>query len=222
MAEKPAPSKRISEKSTKQDMLDAYQKVQIIAEKTVEGSSQSRSLAELQELLLEQGRRRQAVGPPGASDPTTPVNACRGGSAMKATLFVSMAVGVLLAAGCASGPKKAPVQDKRPEVAATDGAGINPEARGTLSLINADVRQVLALYSGLTGTELEMPKDAPVPRWTITLEDRSGRPGVEIAKLIEAVLRDQAGVVLTHLDGKRVAVSYDDSARNRPREAARP
>ena len=141
---------------------------------------------------------------------------------MKTTLLAGAAVGILLAAGCASGPKEAPVQDKRPEVGATGGAGANPEARGTLTLINADVRQVLALYGGLTGTELEMPKDAPVPRWTITLEDRSGRPGAEIAKLIEAVLRDQAGVVLTHLDGKRVVVSYDDSARNRPREAAGP
>ena len=35
----------------------AYQKVQIIAEKTVEGTSQSRSLAELQKLLIEQSRK---------------------------------------------------------------------------------------------------------------------------------------------------------------------
>ncbi len=40
-----------------QQLEAAYQKVQIIAEKTVEGSSQSRSLAELQKLLLEQGRK---------------------------------------------------------------------------------------------------------------------------------------------------------------------
>ncbi len=41
----------------------AYQKVQIIAEKTVEGSSQSRSLAELQKLLVEQGRKAPADKP---------------------------------------------------------------------------------------------------------------------------------------------------------------
>ncbi|HXP61830.1 MAG TPA: hypothetical protein VN829_15150 [Dongiaceae bacterium] len=40
-----------------QQLEAAYQKVQIIAEKSVEGSSQSRSLAELQKLLVEQGRK---------------------------------------------------------------------------------------------------------------------------------------------------------------------
>ena len=40
-----------------QQLEAAYQKVQIIAEKTVEGSSQSRSLADLQKLLVEQGRK---------------------------------------------------------------------------------------------------------------------------------------------------------------------
>ncbi len=40
-----------------QQLEAAYQKVQVIAEKTVEGSSQSRSLADLQKLLIEQGRK---------------------------------------------------------------------------------------------------------------------------------------------------------------------
>jgi len=46
-----------------QQLEAAYQKVQIIAEKTVEGSSQSRSLAELQKLLVEQGRKAAADKP---------------------------------------------------------------------------------------------------------------------------------------------------------------
>ena len=40
-----------------QQLEAAYQKVQDIAEKTVEGASQSKSLAELQKLLLDQGRK---------------------------------------------------------------------------------------------------------------------------------------------------------------------
>ena len=40
-----------------QQLETSYQKVQEIAEKTVEGTSQSRSLAELQKLLIEQGRK---------------------------------------------------------------------------------------------------------------------------------------------------------------------
>ncbi len=40
-----------------QQLEAAYQKVQDIAEKTVEGTSQARALAELQKLLLEQGRK---------------------------------------------------------------------------------------------------------------------------------------------------------------------
>jgi hypothetical protein len=42
-----------------QQLEAAYQKVQDIAEKTVEGSSQARSLAELQKLLIEQGRKNR-------------------------------------------------------------------------------------------------------------------------------------------------------------------
>lgn len=40
-----------------QQLESAYQKVQDIAEKTVEGSSQAKSLADLQRLLIEQGRK---------------------------------------------------------------------------------------------------------------------------------------------------------------------
>jgi len=40
-----------------QQLEAAYQKVQDIAEKTVEGSSQSKTLADLQKLLVEQSRR---------------------------------------------------------------------------------------------------------------------------------------------------------------------
>jgi hypothetical protein len=38
----------------------AYQKVQEIAEKAIEGSSQAKSLADLQKLLAEQGRKISA------------------------------------------------------------------------------------------------------------------------------------------------------------------
>ena len=43
-----------------QQLEAAYQKVQDIAEKTVEGSSQARTLADLQRLLVEQGRKGAA------------------------------------------------------------------------------------------------------------------------------------------------------------------
>lgn len=46
-----------------QQLEAAYQKVQVIAEKTVEGTSQARSLAELQKLLVEQGRKAAAEKP---------------------------------------------------------------------------------------------------------------------------------------------------------------
>ena len=42
---------------TPQQLEAAYQKVQDIAEKTVEGTSQSKSLADLQKLLIEQSRK---------------------------------------------------------------------------------------------------------------------------------------------------------------------
>jgi predicted RNA-binding Zn ribbon-like protein len=43
-----------------QQLEAAYQKVQDIAEKTVEGSSQAKSLADLQKLLVEQSRKGTA------------------------------------------------------------------------------------------------------------------------------------------------------------------
>jgi hypothetical protein len=46
-----------------QQLEAAYQKVQDIAEKTVEGASQSKALAELQKLLLDQGRKGREERP---------------------------------------------------------------------------------------------------------------------------------------------------------------
>lgn len=58
MAEKPTPTRKLSEKSPKQEMIEAaYQKVQDLAEKTVEGTSQAKTLADLQKLLVEQSRK---------------------------------------------------------------------------------------------------------------------------------------------------------------------
>ena len=52
-------AKDLSEQATRlnKQLEAAYQKVQEIAEKTVESAGQSRSLAELQKLLVEQGRK---------------------------------------------------------------------------------------------------------------------------------------------------------------------
>ena len=55
-------NKDLSDQSAKlsKQLESAYQKVQEIAEKAIEGSSQSKSLADLQKLLAEQGRKTSA------------------------------------------------------------------------------------------------------------------------------------------------------------------
>ena len=64
MANRPEPASRkrnarllAANAKFSQQLEAAYQKVQDIAEKTVEGSSQSRSLADLQKLFIEQKRK---------------------------------------------------------------------------------------------------------------------------------------------------------------------
>jgi hypothetical protein len=101
-----------------------------------------------------------------------------------------------------------------PGTASKTAVGPNREQSGTLDFINAEVPQVLAVYRELTGTEVDIPQNARVLRARITLQPRTRLSRLETVKLIETALREQAGVVLTHLDGKRVTVSYDDPVRS--------
>ena len=81
---------------------------------------------------------------------------------------------------------------------------------GAFDMKNADVLQVLSLYRDLAGSELITDSRVKTVRHQITLAgSASGKEAA--AKLVEGALLEQAGVVITHLDARRVSVTYNDA-----------
>ena len=111
------------------------------------------------------------------------------------------------------GPNQPATQHRHGDTGTVAASGTDVVPRGCLDFVNAEIPQVLDLYRSITGKELDMPRNAGIPRGRITLQQRAPLPRSELVKLIETALREQGGVVLRHLDDKRVAVSYDDPAR---------
>ena len=80
---------------------------------------------------------------------------------------------------------------------------------GSIVFTNVRVLDALVTYQALTGLELIIDSRATNVPCLITLHVKGVSNGAAI-KLIEQVLRDQARVVITPLDGKRASVTYDD------------
>jgi len=89
----------------------------------------------------------------------------------------------------------------------------------TLNITQADaVSQVLPLYSGTSGLELVIASNVKRVYATITIDVAPNKQleKTEAAKLIEKALIEQAGIVITRLDGKRASVTYNDALKTTP------
>ncbi len=75
--------------------------------------------------------------------------------------------------------------------------------------------QVLEIYHQCTGLELITDSRVHMLRTTVTIPD-SNLPISQLAKLMEQALREQAGIVITPLDGKRASVTYNDALPRTP------
>jgi type II secretory pathway component GspD/PulD (secretin) len=81
----------------------------------------------------------------------------------------------------------------------------------TFNFTNAEVKQVLPVYKELTGLELFVDSHVAMVYSPITLQSSEPLSKAETMKRIEKALLEQARVVVTHLDDRRVSVTYNDA-----------
>jgi hypothetical protein len=85
------------------------------------------------------------------------------------------------------------------------------EPKGTLDFKNAEVQQVLPVYKAMSGLDLVVDSRIRSVHSPITLQISAPLGKGEATKLIEKALLEQAGVVITRLDGQRASVTYNDA-----------
>jgi hypothetical protein len=81
---------------------------------------------------------------------------------------------------------------------------------GRIDFTDAEPPQVLEVYRALVGGELVTDSRVRTVHRHITLQAKADAPA-QGAKLLEKALLEQAGVVITRIDGKRVSVTYNDA-----------
>jgi hypothetical protein len=81
---------------------------------------------------------------------------------------------------------------------------------GRIDFTSAEVPQVLQIYRALVGVELVTDSRVRTVHCHITLQAKADAPA-QGAKLLEKALLEQAGVVITRIDDKRVSVTYNDA-----------
>ena len=92
------------------------------------------------------------------------------------------------------------------------------DSLSTLNITQADLHRVLPLYHDVSGLELVTASNVKRLHAEITVvhpHDKAVKKE-EAMKLIETALIQQAGVVITHLDGKRASVTYNDALKITP------
>jgi hypothetical protein len=81
---------------------------------------------------------------------------------------------------------------------------------GRIDFTDAEVPQVLQVYRALVGGELVTDSRVRTVHCHLTLQAKADAPA-QGAKLLEKALLEQAGVVITRIDDKRVSVTYNDA-----------
>jgi len=84
-------------------------------------------------------------------------------------------------------------------------------AQGTLRIVTAKVEQVLPIYKELSGFELVVDSRVKSVRSLVSVESAKTLSKENTVKLIKKSLLEQAGVVITPLDEKKVSVTYNDA-----------
>jgi hypothetical protein len=90
----------------------------------------------------------------------------------------------------------------------------------SMNITQADVQRVLPLYHDISGLELVVASNVKHVYADITVDhphDKALKKD-EAMKLIETALIQQAGIVITRLDDKRVSVTYNDALKIVPQK----
>ena len=80
----------------------------------------------------------------------------------------------------------------------------------SLEFTNIDAQTIIAVYAKLSGFELITDSRAKGIHTLISVQAYEITQGQQIC-LVEKGLKEQAGIVITHLDEKRAAVTYDSA-----------
>ena len=93
---------------------------------------------------------------------------------------------------------------------------------GLVHFTSAAPTQVLEVYRGLSGLELIMSSHIGQVTASITVQPQETPNQSETLKVIERALVEQAGIVITRLDGKRASVTYNDALLLKHRPTQKP
>ena len=85
---------------------------------------------------------------------------------------------------------------------------------GRIDLVNMPVDKVLMIYQDLSGSQLLQSSEVKRMHSNITVHSNSQLSKAETLKLIEKALLDQAGIVITPVDDKKISVTYNDALTN--------
>jgi type II secretory pathway component GspD/PulD (secretin) len=93
--------------------------------------------------------------------------------------------------------------------------GLHPfaaeEPKGRLNIKDFDVQHVLPFYKDISGLELVIDSRVKTVRSSVTLQISEPLPKAQAVTLLEKALLEQAGVVITRLEGERASVTYNDA-----------
>ena len=91
-------------------------------------------------------------------------------------------------------------------------------AKGVILLKDMEIRQAMDVYVGLTGAELQVEQGVWEVAAKISLDAGPGLTRAEGVRLMEQALRDQAGILMVHLDATHVLVKYDATLMTHPKK----
>jgi type II secretory pathway component GspD/PulD (secretin) len=87
---------------------------------------------------------------------------------------------------------------------------------GFINFVATPVGDALRIYKDFTSQELVMASNVKHAPGGITLKTERALTKSEATKLLEQALLEQAAVIITRLDEKRVSVTYNDALKIRP------
>jgi len=79
---------------------------------------------------------------------------------------------------------------------------------GTINLIAVDLPQFLALYADIASAQLDTSQLGKLPPVIIRFKNANDVTRSEAVRLLDKVLYDQAGIIVTHPDAKHALFEY--------------
>lgn len=88
-----------------------------------------------------------------------------------------------------------------------------PPRFSEFKFVKSTVANILELYSDITDIELVVASNVSKVPYRVTIEPKAIVTKDAAARLIERALLEQAGVIVTHLEGKRASVTFNDALK---------